>query len=105
MALGMRLGDVTAVDAVHSLDQGEAIVSGVHAPVFLDVGSGRADDVHVYAQAPAAAKVEHQGGSALEDEGAAGTGQGFQQGEGSDDLFYKYGVGGVVIGRRFFYPF
>ena len=48
MALGMRLGDVTAVDAVHSLDQGEAIVSGVHAPVFLDVGSGRADDVHVH---------------------------------------------------------
>ena len=29
----------------------------------------------------------------------------FQQGEGTDDLFYKYGVGGVVIGRRFFYPF
>jgi hypothetical protein len=85
----VSLWDIAPIDAVNSLNQCETIVSGIYSPVLFDVCSWRADYVNIYAEPSAAAEVEHQGGTALEDERAARTGQGFKQAESTDDLFYE----------------
>ena len=102
---GVRLGDQGTGLPGKLRDAGEAVLGRIALQIVADLGPRLADDVHVYGEPAGRVQMEHQGRTAFEDKGAAGTGQGFQQGEGADDLFYKYGVGSVVIFRRFFYPF
>ncbi len=93
VVFGVGFGDTGAGNAFNLLCAGEAILLAELAQVLCDVRAGRADDVHVDGESSGGVQVEHQGRTAFEDERAAGTDEGFQQGEGADGFLYKGCVG------------
>ena len=93
VVFGVGFRDAGAGNAFNLLGAGETILLAELAQVLCDVGARRADDININGESPGGVQVEHQGRTAFEDEGAAGTDKGFQQGEGADGFLYKGCVG------------
>ena len=78
VVFGVGFRDAGAGNAFNLLGAGETILLAELAQELCDVGARRADDINIDGESPGCVQVEHQGRTAFEDEGAAGTDEGFQ---------------------------
>ena len=102
---GVRLGDQGTGLPGKLRDAGEAVLGSIALQIVADLGPRLADDVHVYGEPAGRVQMEHQGGTAFEDKGAAGAHQGFQQGESPDGLLQQGCVFDVgILGAEGFNP-
>ena len=93
MVFGVGFGDAGTGKTFNLFGAGEAVLLAELAQVLCNVRAGRADNIDVDGESSGGVQVKHQGRTAFEDEGASGTDEGFQQGEGADGLLYEGCVG------------
>ena len=89
VVFGVGFRDACAGDTLNLFGAGEAVLLAMFAEEFLDIGARRADDIDVDGESSGGVQVEHQGRTSFEDEGTAGTDEGFQQREGADGLLHE----------------